>query len=162
MNITGIICEYNPFHLGHKKQLDIVKSAFPDSGIVCLMSGNYVQRGDVSVFSKYERARCAVLGGADIVFELPAYFSLKSGSKVRGRVVIKAKSSADNKMLLQFVVIIGRRCKVNADIFKRARTKQRQQLSAVDMLKYRSSDKVKDIVALYPLPEASPSKGAGL
>jgi predicted nucleotidyltransferase len=40
--VTGIICEYNPLHLGHKKQLDLIRAADPDGIIVCLMSGNYV------------------------------------------------------------------------------------------------------------------------
>ena len=48
--ITGIICEYNPLHLGHKKQLDAVRAADPGGGIVCLMSGNFVQRGAPAVF----------------------------------------------------------------------------------------------------------------
>ena len=47
MEATGIVCEYNPLHLGHKKQLDAVRSLDPDGFIVCLMSGNFVQRGDV-------------------------------------------------------------------------------------------------------------------
>ena len=78
MEVTGIICEYNPLHLGHKKQLDRIRAAFPDGGIVCLMSGNYVQRGAPAIIDKSLRAEAAVLSGADLVLELPVTASLSS------------------------------------------------------------------------------------
>ena len=78
MGVTGIICEYNPLHLGHKKQIDTIKACNPDDGIVCLMSGNYVQRGAPAVFDKSLRAQTAVLCGADLVLELPVTASLSS------------------------------------------------------------------------------------
>ncbi len=78
MNITGIICEYNPLHLGHRKQLERIKADFPDGGIVCLMSGNYVQRGAPAIFDKTVRAKAAVTCGADLVLELPVTVSLSS------------------------------------------------------------------------------------
>lgn len=78
MDVTGIICEYNPLHFGHKKQIDTVKTAYPHSGIVCLMSGNYVQRGAPAIIDKSLRAQAAVLCGADLVLELPLSASLSS------------------------------------------------------------------------------------
>jgi len=79
LKITGIICEYNPLHLGHKKQLDAVRSLQGnDSGIVCLMSGNYVQRGTPALIDKSLRAKAAILSGADLVLELPVTASLSS------------------------------------------------------------------------------------
>ena len=78
MEITGIICEYNPLHLGHKKQLDTVRKANPDGGIVCLMSGNYVQRGMPAIVNKMARAEAAINCGADLVLELPVTYSLSS------------------------------------------------------------------------------------
>lgn len=78
MRNTGIICEYNPLHLGHKKQLDLVRAADPEGGIVCLMSGNFVQRGKPAVFDKLVRAKAAVLSGADLVLELPVTAALSS------------------------------------------------------------------------------------
>lgn len=78
MHTVGIICEYNPLHLGHKKQIDTIKAAYPDSGIVCLMSGNYVQRGAPAVFDKSIRAQAAILSGADLVLELPVSAALSS------------------------------------------------------------------------------------
>lgn len=78
MKITGIICEYNPLHLGHKKQLDMVRATHPNGGIVCLMSGNYVQRGAPAIVDKALRAEAAVRCGADLVLELPVTASLQS------------------------------------------------------------------------------------
>ena len=92
MKSVGIISEYNPFHSGHRYQIEKARELSGADCTIAVMSGNFVQRGDVSVFSKYERARCAVLGGADIVFELPAYFSLKSaeGFAKGGIAMLKA------------------------------------------------------------------------
>ena len=78
MSITGIICEYNPLHLGHKKQLDTIRAADPEGGIVCLMSGNFVQRGAPAIYDKMVRAKAAILSGADLVLELPVTISLCS------------------------------------------------------------------------------------
>lgn len=79
MNTVGIICEYNPFHNGHQKQLDAIRVHFgADTAIVCLMSGNYVQRGAPALFDKAVRARAAVECGADLVLELPITYALRS------------------------------------------------------------------------------------
>lgn len=79
MKIIGVICEYNPFHLGHKKQLDLIRQQFgKNCGIICLMSGNYVQRGAPAVFDKTLRAKAAMLSGADLVLELPVTYALSS------------------------------------------------------------------------------------
>ena len=96
MKTVGIICEYNPFHTGHKYQIEKAREMSGADCVVAVMSGNYVQRGDVSVFSKYERAKSALLGGADIVFELPAYFSLKSAEGfARGAVYMLGAMGVD-------------------------------------------------------------------
>ena len=72
MRTAGIICEYNPFHLGHQHQIQKTRQLLgQDTAIVCLMSGNYVQRGEPAVFDKWTRAAAAVQGGADLVLELP-------------------------------------------------------------------------------------------
>ena len=78
MKIIGIICEYNPMHLGHKKQIDRIREANPDYGIVCLMSGNFVQRGHPAIVDKSLRAQAAILCGADLVLELPVTAALSS------------------------------------------------------------------------------------
>ena len=68
-NYVSVICEYNPFHFGHKFQLDSLKESF--DGIICIMSGDIVQRGSVAVADKYIRAEAAINSGADLVLELP-------------------------------------------------------------------------------------------
>jgi len=78
LEITGIVCEYNPLHLGHKKQLSLLREQFPDGATVCLMSGNFVQRGMPAVFDKSVRAEAAVRCGADLVLELPVTACLSS------------------------------------------------------------------------------------
>ncbi|MBO5060453.1 MAG: nucleotidyltransferase family protein [Clostridia bacterium] len=76
MRTAGIICEYNPFHYGHKHQLDTLRSEY--DAIVCVMSGSFVQRGDIAVFDKWTRAKAALSFGADLVIELPVKYSLSS------------------------------------------------------------------------------------
>ncbi len=85
MEITGIICEYNPFHLGHQKQLNTVRGQIgPDGAIVCLMSGNYVQRGHPAILDKSWRAQAALAGGADLVLEMPIGVTLSSAEGFAG------------------------------------------------------------------------------
>ena len=79
MKIVGILCEYNPFHLGHAKQISMIrKFSGPETAVVCLMSGNFVQRGHPAVFDKSLRARAALQAGADLVLELPVQYCLSS------------------------------------------------------------------------------------
>ena len=78
MKTIGIICEYNPFHNGHAHQLHTLASKCPDALRICIMSGSFVQRGEPALFSKFDRARWAILGGADVVIELPTLYSLGS------------------------------------------------------------------------------------
>ena len=79
MLVCGIICEYNPLHLGHAKQIRIVRKLLgADTAVVCLMSGNYVQRGAPAIVDKQLRAKAAVLSGADLVLELPVTCALSS------------------------------------------------------------------------------------
>lgn len=76
---VGIICEYNPLHLGHKKQIDRIREVFgPETVIVCAMSGNFVQRGMPAILDKQTRAKAAILSGADLVLELPVTTALSS------------------------------------------------------------------------------------
>ena len=76
---VGIICEYNPLHLGHKKQIDRIRKVFgPETAIICAMSGNFVQRGYPAIIDKSYRAKAAVLAGADLVLELPVTTALSS------------------------------------------------------------------------------------
>ena len=76
MKICAVVCEYNPFHNGHLYQLGEMKAQSGCEKLLCLMSGNFTQRGEAAVFDKYTRARHAVENGADIVAELPAAFAV--------------------------------------------------------------------------------------
>lgn len=76
MKIAGIICEYNPFHNGHLYHINKTKEALGVDAVVALMSGNFVQRGLPSAFSKYERAKIACEYGCDLVLELPLFSSV--------------------------------------------------------------------------------------
>ena len=78
MNTIGIIAEYNPFHKGHAHQLKDLRQMYPDATLLVVMSGDFVQRGTPAIFSKFHRAQWAVMGGADIVFELPSMFAVSS------------------------------------------------------------------------------------
>lgn len=78
MKKVGIICEYNPLHRGHEKQIRMVKEQFSDAAVICLMSGNFVQRGHPAIMDKSLRAQAAVLAGADLVLELPVTCALSS------------------------------------------------------------------------------------
>ena len=76
MKTVGIICEYNPLHLGHEKQLRWLKEQ--GYAVVCIMSGNFVQRGQPAIVDKALRAKAAILCGADLVLELPLTGALSS------------------------------------------------------------------------------------
>ena len=78
MNTIGIIAEYNPFHKGHAHQLEGLRQKYPETTLLVVMSGDFVQRGTPAIFSKFHRAQWALMGGADIVFELPSMFAVSS------------------------------------------------------------------------------------
>ena len=90
MAAVGIVCEYNPFHLGHEKQLRMARELLGgNTPVVCLMSGNFVQRGAPALFDKTVRARAAVECGASLVLELPVTCALSSAEGfARGAVEI--------------------------------------------------------------------------
>ncbi len=79
MKTYGIICEYNPFHNGHIYQIEETRKQGADH-IVAIMSGNYVQRGDVAMIDKFARAKIAVNNGVDLVVEMPVVYSLSSAN----------------------------------------------------------------------------------
>lgn len=76
--ITGIITEYNPFHKGHAYHLSCCKKDTKATGVVCVMSGNFMQRGIPAIVDKWKRAEMAVKNGVDLVLELPLVYSISS------------------------------------------------------------------------------------
>ncbi|MBP3761026.1 MAG: nucleotidyltransferase family protein [Ruminococcus sp.] len=77
MKISGMVCEYNPFHNGHLHHIMETRKNGA-THIVAVMSGNFVQRGDVAIMDKHTRAKLAVRSGVDLVIELPVQFCLSS------------------------------------------------------------------------------------
>lgn len=80
MKIAGIVAEYNPFHNGHRYHLEETRR-MGATHIVVVMSGAAVQRGDIAVADKYERAQTALKYGADLVIELPCPYSCSSAER---------------------------------------------------------------------------------
>ena len=78
MKSIGIICEYNPFHNGHLYHLKKIKEMYPDYTIILVMSGQFLQRGDVSVINKWDKTDIALNMGIDLVIELPFVFATQS------------------------------------------------------------------------------------
>lgn len=79
MRAVGIVCEYNPFHRGHRRQLEESRRRCgAETALVCVMSGDFVQRGEAALFDKFTRAEAACRGGADLVAELPLPWCLSS------------------------------------------------------------------------------------
>ena len=78
MNVTGIITEYNPFHNGHLYQLTEAKKNTNADAVVCVMSGNFVQRGGPAIIDKWKRTEMALNNGVDLIIELPTYYAVSS------------------------------------------------------------------------------------
>ncbi len=90
MSVIGIVGEYNPFHYGHKYHIDETKKLLGEGApVVCVMSGDFIQRGEAAVYSKFARAEAAVKSGVDLVLELPVPWALSSAEGfARGAVGI--------------------------------------------------------------------------
>ena len=89
MPVFGVICEYDPFHLGHRWMLEQLRQQGP---VVCAMSGCFTQRGEFAAVSKFARAEMAVRNGADLVLELPTPLG-----SVRSRAVCPGRRGAAAK-----------------------------------------------------------------
>ena len=95
MKVAAVISEFNPFHNGHKYLVDKIKSEYADC-VVAIMSGNFVQRGDIAITDKFERAQAALDNGCDLVVELPTTFALSSAQRfAQGGVAIANALGAD-------------------------------------------------------------------
>ena len=93
MKIAGIVAEYNPFHTGHAYQIACTRAQLgEDCAVAAVMSGHWVQGGRPAIADKWTRTRLALLGGADLVLELPTVWAVSSAEtfallwqRVRGR-----------------------------------------------------------------------------
>ena len=96
VKITGIIAEYNPFHAGHLRHMELARQKTNCDYVICVMGGNLTQRGEPAIMDKFARIRCALLGGADAVFELPAVYAARPANLfARGGVDILNALKAD-------------------------------------------------------------------
>lgn len=80
MKVLGIIAEYNPFHNGHKYQIQKAKECTGADYVIVIMSGPFVQRGEPALLSKYQRAKAALSEGADLIIELPVCYATASAN----------------------------------------------------------------------------------
>ena len=125
MKTIGIISEYNPFHRGHKWQIDELRRRFGgETRIVCAMSGDFVQRGDFAIERMHARAEAAVRGGADLVFELPLTWAISSaeGFARGGTAVLEAAGAVDT-------LAFGSECGDTAKLLRAAETLLREDFS---------------------------------
>ena len=124
MKTVGIVCEYNPFHTGHGRQIDILRENGAET-VICAMSGNFSQRGEPTIADKYTRAEAAIKCGADIVVELPfPYSSLSAeGFCTAGVHILSAlgcdtlsfgSESADAKLLCRAAEIVSSQSFISA------------------------------------------------
>lgn len=98
MRTIGIISEYNPFHSGHRYHLAGLRNTFGvDCALVCVMSGNFVQRGDAAIADKWTRTRLALAGGADLILELPTPWAISSAEQFArgGTALLQASGVVD-------------------------------------------------------------------
>lgn len=130
--VTGVVCEFNPFHNGHAHLINEIKKN-NDTKVVAFMSGNFVQRGDAAIFDKYSRAKTAVQNGADLVIEIPTVFAVQSaeGFAKASTDLMKASNVVDS-------IAFGAECadseklKEVADFLKNGQT---QKMIAEEMKK---------------------------
>lgn len=96
MKTSAVICEFNPFHNGHKYLLDEIRRQGYEC-IICVMSGSFTQRGEAAISDKFERTRVALKNGADLVIELPTPYAVSSAERfAKGGVdIIKATGVVD-------------------------------------------------------------------
>ncbi|MBR0091164.1 MAG: nucleotidyltransferase family protein [Lachnospiraceae bacterium] len=116
MKTAAVIAEFNPFHNGHLALLRRAKDNTGADFIVVVMSGDFVQRGEPAVMEKFTRARAALMNGADLVLELPLYYSLGSAEYfARGAVTLL------NRLSCIDTLVFGSECGDIAPLEKLAR-----------------------------------------
>lgn len=101
MKICAIICEFNPFHNGHKYILEQARKLSGCDKLLCIMSANFTQRGEICIQNKFTRAKHAILGGSDAVLELPAAFSV-APAEIFAKGAVKILSSIPQVTKLAF------------------------------------------------------------
>jgi predicted nucleotidyltransferase len=100
MDVIGIVAEYNPLHSGHLYHMIQTRAAVGEAcRIVCVMSGNWVQRGDAAIADKWARAEMALSCGADLILELPLPWAISSAKRfAEGAVAAMNASGVVNRI----------------------------------------------------------------
>ncbi|MBO5927030.1 MAG: nucleotidyltransferase family protein [Clostridia bacterium] len=101
MKICAIICEYNPLHYGHIRQINFIKENIKPDIIAVILSGNFTERGECAVSDKYTRASWAIQAGADVVFELPTVFAT-SNAEIFAKGALKLVNALPGEKVLCF------------------------------------------------------------
>ncbi len=101
MKICAIICEYNPFHMGHLKHMQLAKEKSGADAILCIQTGNFSQRGEPTIVNKYVRAKMALENGADIVVQMPTPYACSS-AEIFALAGVKIANSFSNVTHLAF------------------------------------------------------------
>ncbi|OON89935.1 tRNA(Met) cytidine acetate ligase [Pyramidobacter sp. C12-8] len=91
--IIGIVAEYNPFHRGHRYQIEEIKKRNAGAAVISVLSSNFLQRGVPALQDKWERARAAVHCGVDLAIELPLPFSCNNAGVFAGGAVALLKAT---------------------------------------------------------------------
>lgn len=122
---VGLIAEYNPFHNGHQYQINKIKELFPNEEIILILSGNYTQRGEVSIIHKWKKCEIALKAGIDLVVELPFVFTTQSADLFSyGAVTLLEKLKVDKLVFgsesdnLEELEIIAK-CQIENDDFEK-------------------------------------------
>lgn len=156
MKITGIVCEYNPLHNGHLFHIDKTRQNGA-THILAVMSGNFVQRGEMAVMDKFSRASCALKGGADLVIEIPSVYSLSSAEfYARGAISIMdslgcveelsfGSECGDTDLLLQTVEAVM--SITSTDLEERMRKGITYPSALTGLLKEKYGNKISDVLA---------------
>ena len=101
MKICAIICEYNPFHNGHKFHIQESLKQSGCDAVLCIMGGNFSQRGEPTLVEKYTRAEMAIAGGASAVVQIPTYFCTGT-AEIFAQAAIKIATSFKNVTHISF------------------------------------------------------------
>jgi len=105
--ILGIVAEYNPFHNGHLHLIKEAKQIDRSAAVLCVMSGNFLQRREPAICNKWARAEMALKSGADLVIELPFCFSVRSAYFfAQGALKLLQQTAAVTHRLLEPSMII--------------------------------------------------------